>query len=216
MQITLSQGLSTKQTGVGTITPNSGEYGDQLITQLQARYYEWAYRGKLWTLSSAYGGAVLVAASAIGQTAWAPSVGLYNGSSGTSAVNLVIISGTVALVSGTAASGGIVWGYCPPPAGVSAAGGNGAINCGTFVAGGSVAKTFIASAMTGSVASVMLEPFQTNAFAGAVGATTANTAAYQDVGGRFIVPPGGAIGITGTVGTSLTLQSAISWIELPV
>src|SRR5271167_1778296 len=110
MQIYLNQGVITKQTGVGVIQPGAGEFGDTLVSELQARYYEWAYRGKLWTITSAYGGAVLVAASAIGQTAWAPSVGLYNGSSGVNAVNLVIVSGAVALVSGTAAAGGIVWG----------------------------------------------------------------------------------------------------------
>jgi hypothetical protein len=214
MQIFLNQGATAKQTGIATVQPSAGEFGDQLISQLQARYYEWAYRGKVWTLTSAYGGAALVAASAIGQTAWAPSVGLYNPTSGVNAVNLVIISGTAVYVSATPASGGIVWGYCPPPAGVSAAGGNGAVNMSTLTAGGSLARTFVQSAMTGSVASVMLEPFQVSAFAGAISATFASSAGTQDVGGRFIVPPGGAIGLCG--GSTPVVQCAISWIEMPV
>jgi hypothetical protein len=211
--IGIQQGATGKQVGQVPVA-SAGEYGEILVSELQARYYEWAYRGKVYTLNNGYAGTTLVAASAIGQTAWNPAVGLFNPLN--SGVNLVILSATAGFLSGTPTSGGIVWGFVAPNAGVTAAGGAGAVSLATLVTGGSIAKTFAQSAMTGSAASVMLEPFPVTPFAGAIAATTSNNQVYQEIAGRFIVPPGGVIGISGTLGTSTVVQASLSWAEIAI
>src|SRR5271167_215965 len=217
MQILYNQGLTSKQTGLNEIAPSAGEFGDQLISNLQPRYYEWAYRGKVYTLNSGYGGTTLiVTASVVGAANWNPAIALFNPVG--SGVNLAILSGTVTLISGTLTAGGVVWAYYPPNQVVSAAGGNAAVNMVTMVAGGSIAKTFTQAAMTGAAATGgVLEVFPTSAYAGAaLAATTGNISATVDVAGKFICPPGGIIGIGGTLGTSTIVQCGLCWAELPV
>jgi hypothetical protein len=217
MQILYSQGVAGKQTGFNEVSPSAGEFGDPLVTQFQPAYYEWAYRGKIWTLNNGYAGTTLiVTASVIGAANWNPAIALYNPTG--SGVNLAILSGTVTLVSGTLTAGGVFWAYGNNQT-VTAAGGNGAVNVLTLVTGGSIAKTFIQSAMTGAAASgtAVLEPFPTSAYAGAaLAATTSGLSATQDIGGRFICPPGGIIGIGGTLGTSTIVQAGLTWAEIPV
>jgi hypothetical protein len=186
-----------------------------LASDFLPRYTQLTQAGLVWVFSNGYAGTTLVAASAFGQTAWNPAVGLFNPLA--SGVNLVILSGTAGFVSGTPAAGGLAWGYVPVPAGVSATGSNGAVNLGTFaVAGGSVAKTFAQSAMTGSAASVLLENFPVTDFAGAIAATTPQNPMYQEIAGRIVVPPGGAIGISGTLGTATVVTASIVWAEIPL
>ena len=183
-----------------------------IVTELNPRYYKTTTKETL-LLSSVYGGSTLVAASAIGQTAWNPAVGIYNPVN--SGKNCVIIWGVGTFVSGTPTAGGLVWGYVAPNAGVTAAGGNNSVNTQNLVTGTSTAKTFLQSAMTGSAASVMLAPL-TDAFAGAVAATSTNTATFDEVAGLFVCPPGGVIGISGTLGTTTVVQCSMAWVELPI
>lgn len=199
----------------GTQVPQrAAKDGTTVVTDAHGRYYEATYRGRVWSYSTPYAGATLVAASAIGQSAWAPLVGLFNPAA--SGVNLIILAGFANYISGTPTAGGIVWGFVAPSAGVTAAGSNGAVNMGTLATGGSTAKTFtVGTAMTGSAASAILFPFPASAFAGAIAATTPLGSIHQ-VDGAIIVPPGGAVGITGTLGTATLLQGGLIWEEQPV
>jgi hypothetical protein len=192
-----------------TATPS----GAQRTADAHGQYYEAVRNQRVWTLTTAYAGVTLVAASAIGQTAWSPIVGLYNPAG--SGVILSILQGFANYISGTPTAGGLVWGYIAPNAGVTATGGNGAVNSYTFAAGGSIAKTFVMSAMTGSAASVILAPFPVSPFAGAVAATTP-LGVVHETKGLFSVPPGGAIGITGTLGTSTVCAGLLAWEEVPL
>lgn len=187
--------------------------GAQRVTDAHARYMDAVLRGNVFTLTTAYAGVTLVAASAIGQTAWSPAVGIFN-PIGSGKV-CVILAGFANYLSGTPTAGGIVWGFVAPNAGVTAAGGNGAVNAYTMQTGGSAAKTFVMSAMTGSAAAAMLSPFPASAFAGAIAATTP-LGAWHEVAGMYLVPPGGVIGISGTVGTATLLQAFLAWEEIPL
>jgi hypothetical protein len=217
MQIYLNQGTTGKQTGIGSVSPSAGEFGDQLFSQLNPAYYEWAYRGKVWTLNSGYGGTTLiVTASVIGAANWNPAIALYNPTG--SGVNLAVLSGTVTLISGTLTAGGVCWAYGSGQT-VTAAGGNGAVNMVTMLTGGSIAKTFLQSAMTGAAASgtAVLAPFATSAYAGAALALTTGSISFtEEVAGKYICPPGGIIGIGGTLGTSTIVQCGLTWAEIPV
>ena len=44
------QGITSKQVG-GNISISLGEFGDQLVSELQARYYEQTYRGNVFYAS---------------------------------------------------------------------------------------------------------------------------------------------------------------------
>jgi hypothetical protein len=63
--------------------------------------------------------------------------------------------------------------------------------------------------MTGSAACALLLPFPASAFSQAFGATSACACFVDEVAGHIILPPGGAIGITGAAGTASVLQAAI-------
>jgi hypothetical protein len=200
--------------GTGTAPPfTAGITAAQRVQDAHGRYAEAVRNGSVWTLSTAYAGVTLVAASAIGQTAWSPIVGIFNPAN--SGKNCNILLGFASYISGTPTAGGIVWGFVPANAGVTATGGNGAVNALTLTTGGSTAKTFIMSAMTGSAASAILAPFPASPFAGAIAATTP-LGALQEVGGLFNCPPGACLGITGTLGTATLLQGFLAWEEVPV
>ena len=55
------QGVTSKQIGAN-ISISLGEFGDQLVSELQARYYEQIYRGNVFTVQ--YTAAALAAPSA--------------------------------------------------------------------------------------------------------------------------------------------------------
>jgi hypothetical protein len=197
----------------GTATPLRADVtGAQVTTDAHGTYWEAARNGNLWILPTAYAGVTLVAASAIGQTAWSPVLGLYNPTN--SGKLILVVSGMVNYISGTPPAGGVVWGFVPGPSGITAAGGNAAINALTQQIGGSIAKTFVMAAMTGSIASQMLCSYPISPFAGAVAATTP-LGAWHLVNGMFLVPPGGAIGLGGAAGTTCVVQATIAWEELP-
>jgi hypothetical protein len=200
--------------GTGTAPPFTASIsGAQRTTDAHGRYFEAVRSGNVWTLTTAYAGVTLVAASAIGQTAWSPIVGIFNPAN--SGKNCVVVAGMANYLSGTPTAGGLVWGFVAPTTAVTATGGNGAVNALTLTTGGSAAKTFVMSAMTGSAASAILAPFPVSPFAGAIAASTP-LGAWSDVAGLFVCPPGACIGITGTLGTATVCAGFLAWEEVPV
>jgi len=183
------------------------------VQDLHGRYYESAFRGNVWTLSTAVGGVTIASANVIAASAGSPIVGVYNPVN--SGKNLVIMRATTMLTSGTAGAGGLVWGIIAPNAGVTAAGGNGAINNATFVTGGSIAKTFTASALTGAGASVLFR-FVGGSTTGAAGAN-ANLTVNEETAGDIICPPGGVVGIfAAAAGTSPIYMASMTWEEVTI
>jgi len=178
-----------------------------------SRYQEACYRGNLWSLTNGYAGTTLVAASAIGQTAWNPAVGVANPTN--SGKNLVVIATIAQILSGTPTSGGIVLGFVANPSGITAAGGNAAVNMLTLQTGGSIARTFTQTAMTGSGAAIMLLPMPITTFAGAIAASTP-IGLQWDLAGMILVPPGTAFGISGTLGTATVVQAGLIWEEIAI
>src|ERR1700682_447658 len=74
-----NQGQTGKQTGQN-LTAGMGEFSDVLVTELQPRYYESAYRGLVFS-SAVAGGGVALSATALFSTAIAtftPILAIYN------------------------------------------------------------------------------------------------------------------------------------------
>lgn len=195
------------------INVRMGKTGEALIGQAHGRYYEPAVRGNVWSLSTAAAGVTIAAANVFSASAGQPIVGIYNPTN--SGKNCVITRAILALASGTMAAGGWVWGFVAPNAGVSAAGGNGAINNGTLVAGGSLAKTFVNSALTGAGAGSLLR-FVGGPTTGA-GAANANLTTQEETAGDLICPPGGVIGLfAAAAGTSPIVVATMTWEEVAI
>jgi len=175
------------------------------------RYQEAVRQGSVWSLSTAAGGVTVAAANVFSASAGSPIVGIFNPSG--SGKNCVILRASTQMASGTAGAGGWVWGYLAANAGITAGGGNGAINNGTLITGGSTAKTFTGSAWTGGGAGLLLR-FIGGPTTGA-GAANANLTVNEETAGDIIVPPGGAVGIfAAAAGTSPIVMASMTWEEV--
>ena len=180
---------------------------------LHGNYYEGTYRGNVWTLSTAVGGVTVAAANVIAASAGSPIVGVFNPVN--SGKNLVIIRASSTWASGTAGAGGLVWGIIPPNAAVTATGGNGAINNATFTTGGSVAKTFTGSALTGAGVSTLFR-FLGGPTTGALAANGSPTV-NEETAGDIICPPGAVVGLfAAAAGTSPIVMASMTWEEVAV
>jgi hypothetical protein len=106
-----NQGSTGKAVGQN-LTAGMGEFSDLLITPLMAKYYENAYRGNIFSSSTA-GGGVALAATALFSTAIAtftPILAIYNPL--TNNKNLSILHAFAGVVGGAATqatTGGLLW-----------------------------------------------------------------------------------------------------------
>jgi hypothetical protein len=190
-----------------------GKTGEMVVGHAHGRYYESAVRGNLWTLSTAAAGVTVAAANVFSASAGSPIVWVFNPV--TSGKNMVITRANLLVASGTLGAGGFVWGFIAPNAGVTAAGGNGAINNQSFLTGGSIAKTFTGSALTGAGAGSLLR-FVGGPTTGAAAANQ-NLTIQEDTQGDLICPPGGVIGIfAAAAGTSPIVMASMTWEEVPI
>jgi len=203
---------------VGPVYASDGSIIDPRLTHdgamstgdLHGRYNEAALRGGVWTLATAVAGITLATANTIAQSGPSPIVGVFNPVA--SGKVLAIIRVSAQWLSGTPPTAGLVFAVLPPNAGVTAAGGNGAINPYTFVTGGSTAKTFTNSAMTGSGTAALLRyvggPF------GATLAAGASVFYTEETAGEIIVPAGGAFALLASgAGTTAVLCASMTWEE---
>jgi hypothetical protein len=210
-----NQGQTGKQTGQN-ITVGVGEYSEALVSELQPRYYENAYRGNLFY-------AVNIAAQAL-SVASSTYTGLVVQNPAGSGKNLiiqeVIYSPTIAFTAvgavilgwgGTTSAGvpvALTTGNSSGPAGLSAiVGANSSsvakvgASCTWAVNGAAAAPTF-------------LRPLFSMQFSGTVASETI-AVCKDEVAGSVIVPPGVQIGIE-AITTATTGIGYISWIELPL
>lgn len=193
-----------------------GRQGDLIVSELQAKYYEQAYRGRLFSIDA---DSITLSGSAYTTKSAGGTIKFVNGfwNRPNSGVNAVIIGVTQATVSGTPA-GPLYYNIYSS--------GNQVSSTGTGTIRSAIAGGAVNSKMTPLVnVAVAFQPADTNNFVqiGVVGGPAAIAAgagiysAYDDVAGKIIIPPGTVFGLTVTgAGTSHVLQSTLWWIEVPV
>lgn len=204
----------------------AGKLGEQMTSQLQARFYEQCYRGNMYS-----GGMALTSISnAIWTTATTDAtskgiVGIYNPSS--SGVNAVLLQAHVNCVITAATNtgcGGFNWMSATGQSGLTL--GSTPLNRLTLAASGSKCKDMSGIALTGlsgasSVrqgSSISTGSSANFSFVGtAAGQATANVAGFENFDGGLIVPPGGVFFLAAN--TTPVAHSAVSgllWVEVPV
>lgn len=196
----------------GTFKPlTAGISGAQRTQDAHARYADAALANRLYSISTAVAGVTVAAGHIIG--AGTPLVGIYNpnGSNKTVLVNRVACS----VNSGTPGAGGFCWGYMNAPSTtITTASGASEVNQGTFQAGGSGVRTYVATAVTGFV-SVLLRHIG-GPTAGAA-AANGNLTVLEETGGSIAVPPGTALGVFAALaGTSPIVNVALEFEVVPL
>jgi hypothetical protein len=140
-----------------------------------------------------------------------PIIGLWNPQN--SGKNLVVLKHGIVTVSGTP-GGGFIWNYATNQTITQAV--SGTIVCNFLGAGtGSVAKTFVNAATTGSTAGIAFRLAGWGAAVTATGAPGANTPIQEDDGGDIIVPQGAYVALAAyAAGTSNVVAASITWSEM--
>jgi hypothetical protein len=206
-----TQGQTGKQTGAG-LTASFGEYGEQLASELQPRYYENTYRGQKFSACN-------TAAVTVGiLTATNVSFALYNPPS--SGKNLAIVAASFGASSTVFGSGAVVFAISPQtttPAGTTALTIRSNLLTGNTGAA-SVAQAY--SAATLSATPVAVRPLYgcVAPAASTVTPVSATTVPFvkDDVAGEIILTPGTVLSIQGSVAALATGFIGISWDEIAI
>ena len=211
MQITGNQGQTGKQVGQNVIS-GVGEFSELLVSELQARYYEQAYRGQTFLTS--------VAAAAptayVGAAGGTPLIGLWNPAS--TGKNLVLLRASVALAAQatTTLNTTSIRLYGGPTAAITQATVSVPLNLLSLTASGSIAKSFLNVALTSSTALTYLESIGSYWWSSAVGTALVPPVAW-DYAGSIIVAPGNMIALSPYAAlTAATYDAALVWAEVPV
>jgi hypothetical protein len=206
--IGIQQGAVGKQVGQVPVA-SAGEFGEVLVSELMARYYEQNYRGNLFGVG--YTAAALAAPSATASGSFT----LYNPLN--SGKNLVLLEITTSLTTWTVqtttspAIGVYTFANQTPTALTP---GNTPL-CALIGSGNaSVAKTYTAATIVGGN-TFPIRQVANFAVATAVGAIEL---IYKDeVAGALILTPGNGFGLAATAtAASDTIQVAYTWTEIPV
>ena len=196
----LQVGLQNNPDGA-LIISRSGKQGDQLVSELHARYYEQVYRGNIFSLCTQGTGVTTTAALA---TTWT-GLGVANPIG--SGVNLVLNKfGVAQFAVGAAATIGIMGGV-----GVIAS---------TLTPQNRFIGSGIVSKANGSAGATISTPVLIGSF-GSLGslATTGYgliNGIYIDLEGSIIVPPGSFITSYTSIITTSALQFHFAWEEVPL
>lgn len=205
-----NQGQTGKQTGQG-IPVSFGEYGDQLASELQPRYYEMNYRGQVFSACNT--AAVTIGVLAATNVSYA----LYNPPN--SGKNLVIIDAGFGAASTVFGSGSVFFAYNPQ---TTTPGGTTALTIKSNLLTGNPAASVAAAYSTATLSST---PIAVRPFYGCVAAaaSTATPISAQcvpfvkdDVAGELIVAPGGVLSIQGSVAAVANGFVGISWAEVAI
>ena len=211
----LSQGQSGPQTlSDGLVsTVRISHDGSHVSQDSHGRFQEAVYRGNVWSLATAAAGVTITASQGVAYTLGVPMLAMYNPAG--SGKYAVLLAAKTVWASGTAAAQGIVIGVVPS-AGVSAAGGNAAVNLLTGVSGGSTMKTFQTASMTGQTVAPTIVDFIGGPTTGALAA--AGSAVYAwDYSGLVFCPPGAILGLyAAAAGTNPIVAGSMFWEEIPV
>lgn len=197
-----NQGQTGKQTGQN-ITVGMGEFSDLLLSELQPRYYEQAYRGNVFFAANTAAQALSVASATYTGLAVANPAG--------SGKNLALLDVTFGLQTLQTGFSAVVLGYAPT---VALTVGSSAGPLSTIVGAGtaSVAKV-------GASAALGAAPTIARILAGAQWVTTGTTSNIQivkdEVAGILIVPPGQLICIE-AITTAVAGLAHMTWAEIPI
>lgn len=224
--IGVQQGATGKQVGQ-VPAASAGEFGDVLVTEYQARFYQQNQRGLMFTggltaLTSI--NAATFTTATLGATA-TPVLGIWN--QGSSKVNLSILQASlsISLTALTATGpGGFIWAVST---------GNNSLTLGTapfsrstLTASGSSAKNMSGVALTGLTNNLALmtasalqagQPYSVSEISTAAGFMTQISVDPENLDGSIIVPPGGVLALLAT--TTPVAHSAVGsllWAEVPV
>jgi hypothetical protein len=193
-------------------TARLGGLADVIVSEMQGRYYENAYRGNVFTASQAAAGSTIIAANVSPVAGAAAALfTLYNVPGNTK--NAVILRTVINSISGTP-GGGFVFNVIAPPAGITAAGNVTPINNLNFTAVGSQMRILSQTALTGGAAATM---FRAVGGPAAVAAGAGLYGVNEETAGDIIVVPGAALVIAATAtGTTHIVTCSLTWAEIPV
>ena len=201
--VALGDGSSSQGAGVIQAAQRIGQMGDSIVSEMQARYYEQAYRKhSFWGANQA--------AQAVSVALATTYTGICLSNPAGSTVNLVPKKLAYALTVAPAAiaSIGVILGYA---AGGVTAHTTALTPQSSFIGNGAVAVGKIDSACT----LVGTPQWGPTIQAGFTAATLPGTGpALIDLEGLFVIPPGGYIALGAL--TAITGLGFISWDEVPV
>ena len=194
-----------------------GHQADLLISQLNGRFYTQNFRGNIYSWGKT---ATALSANSITLTATTtPIIGVWNPS--TSPVNLSILKilCSIAIAGNSAvAPGAFVYATSTGNGVISS--GNPPLNRNTLVNSGSYAKGFdLSTALTGLTNNLVIQsaaPFGTLvADQGATATPVYSSTNTDEVGGAWIIPPGGVFAVLNTVSTTtVSVSATIIWEEV--
>lgn len=215
--------LPSVASGTSSQPLTQGQFGEALVSELNARYGNLALTGSVFSISTAGAGQAQVAANLF-STAIAtaqPIVGLYNPlTSNKNAVILKAYIGITAYPSAATLIGGFVYSVSAGQT-ITQAGTQGTNHL-TFKQSGSTMVGLVNQALTGAVGSlIVLRPVPADNPPILQGTVAGDTPGFQiieeQIEGSIIVPPGGVLGMfTGLTGTTSTFAAGLTWAELPL
>ena len=236
MQIQYQIGPVAGSSSIGQgvqVNARGGNMGDLIVSELQGRFYEGAYRGSTFrsgttapvVLTANHGVTNGLSATLATAAAATPMLGVYNPS--TSTVNLVLLQAALQsyynTVTTPTATGEMVWAVSLNNPVVST--GLAPFNSKTLAATGSQAKAFMgATALTG-LSNVFTAMEAADFASGGTVAygTIGNTAIASSVGGvqnfdgQIIVPPGAVLALYNTTNTTtFNYFGRLLWSEVPL
>ena len=188
-----------------------------LITAQEAPpFAELAARGKLYSLQTAVTGATIAAGHVAPPAAAAATLLTLRNPVG-SGVNMVILKGTIAHVSGTAGTGCFSWCVASNTTSVLTATANATPQ--PLLAGGaaSLGAGFTATTMTGGLVHAVARLFPSAVFATAMDAATQGKVAIDFVDGAIVLAPGYLLTIApAATGTSHVVVASIEYAEITI
>lgn len=195
----------------GTQVPlRAGRQGELIAQPAHGEYYEESARGNVWTISTAIGGILATANFGVSVASANAIVGIWNNTTDT---NMHITRAVIVQVTGTAVTGGFVWGTLTSPTGITSAGVTGRNNK-TFIKGGHKAVAFDGSiAVTGSGVTAAFRYF-----GGFVDGATSPGAlmTLEETETDIVVGPGCFAGLFVVNGlASPNIVGSLSWAEIP-
>ena len=209
--------------GSNSVPFRQGQLAELMVSELNGRFYEHAYRNRLFSAGTLAVNALT--SNTISLTAaTTPILGVYNPS--TSTVNLNILQAELTcfannLTSG-AGPGSFVWAWSLGNTAVST--GTSPISRKTLTASGSQAKGMVNTALTGLTNNLVIQEGADFTTPGGLTYTTIGSTAMipsfggvQNFDGSFLLPPGGVLALLNTTScTTFSVTGRLLWAEIPL